>query len=995
MNTGRDLRSENDQDVSGAMIRPAMSGITTALRRALTVAAAVALFASSISAQENAGIVGQVKDSSGGVLPGVTVTVTGPTLQVPSMNAVTESNGEYRITPLPIGTYNVEYALQGFQTVRREGVRLTVGFTAKLDVVMPVGGVAETITVSGASPVIDVMSTTTNTRITRETIELLPSSRNSAVSLLAQAPGVRTVRDVGGSSLNALPTYRVFGQAGEPYSTLEGVWTNSLVSTGGSGNYWDYMSVEEASVRTIGNTAEVPTRGIALSAVIKSGSNQFHSTVLGTLSGKQFQSDNLDDGLRAAGITSGDNVDKRFSYSGDLGGRIVRDKLWFYASARHQRNDRSPLNTFLPDGSPAVAVGKSTYVTGKVSYQLSSSNRLILFYTRNTKLDGNKFDQFTPYGDRGGTTVLSPVRKAEWQKTWGNSVLTTAQVGHWKFKAIDWTYAPRNAVTTLDQRTLMKSGPDVLGGLGEDVKSPRTHARATLGWYRSDLFAGNHDFKFGVDYADAPLSRGYPLQPLDQTTGAPEGAYSSWVYNYQLIYQTGVPTFLNVYNFPNVPLVVSHYLSAYAQDSWTIARRLSLNLGLRYAHDDGFIPASCREAALPPAHVAFPAACYPKQQFNIWNTFAPRLSAAYDLVGNGKTVIKGGWGRFDHQRMHNPEMTTADPNTTTTVQYLWHDLNNDKLYQPGEVDLNVNGLDFQSQSGGSNTRVNPNEKEPRTDEFSASVEHELLPSFAVRMSAVYSRSDVYRTANILRPPDTYSVPITNRDPGPDGNVNTPDDPGTSITYWEYPGTLAGRNFEQFWLTNDPSAQQSFGSFEVAASKRFSNRWAFAASYSATKRNVPVLAGSTDSEFNSNTFSGPLNPNAEINTSDRNWESIGKISGVYRFPWDLQFSANHEYRLGYPWARQVQFRGGRTIASITLNVEPYGARRLPSSNQLDIALEKSFKTTQGHKMLVRASVFNVANSNTVLNLSRLSGVTFMRPSAIVAPRIAEMLVSYQF
>jgi hypothetical protein len=158
------------------------------IRCAVMIVVLAALTARLASAQEEGGLVGQVTDESGAVLPGVAVTVTGPALQVPSVVGVTDAHGAYRVTALPIGTYTVEYALSGFQTVRREGIRLTVGFTATVDVALKVGSLAETITVSGASPVVDVKSTTTTTQLTRETIELLPSARNGIVSLLAQAP---------------------------------------------------------------------------------------------------------------------------------------------------------------------------------------------------------------------------------------------------------------------------------------------------------------------------------------------------------------------------------------------------------------------------------------------------------------------------------------------------------------------------------------------------------------------------------------------------------------------------------------------------------------------------------------------------------------------------------------------------------------------------------------------------------------------------------------
>ena len=209
---------------------------------------------------------------------------------------------------------------------------------------------------SGASPVVDTTSTTATTQFTRETIELIPTSRNGIVSLLAQAPGVRTLRDVGGSSLNQVPTYRVFGQAGEAYSTLEGVQTSSLQASSGQANYWDYTAIEEAAVKTIGNSAEVPSRGVNLNALVKSGGNDFHSSISYNKTPVSTQADNIDDKLRAQGIGTGNAIADRHSMSADLGGRIIRDKLWFYTAWRRQIDDQAPLNTFMPDGTtPAVA----------------------------------------------------------------------------------------------------------------------------------------------------------------------------------------------------------------------------------------------------------------------------------------------------------------------------------------------------------------------------------------------------------------------------------------------------------------------------------------------------------------------------------------------------------------------------------------------------------------------------------------------------------------
>ena len=155
----------------------------------------IAIFLSSVSpafsqTAAQANIIGVVTDESGAVLPGVSVTATSPSLQVGTVSAVSDGNGEYRLSNLPLGTYEVSYALDGFQTVKRSGVRLTAGFTSQLDIPLKLGSLNEAITVSGASPVVDVASSTPTTSLTRETLELIPTSRNGVQALLAQVPAL-------------------------------------------------------------------------------------------------------------------------------------------------------------------------------------------------------------------------------------------------------------------------------------------------------------------------------------------------------------------------------------------------------------------------------------------------------------------------------------------------------------------------------------------------------------------------------------------------------------------------------------------------------------------------------------------------------------------------------------------------------------------------------------------------------------------------------------
>ena len=190
-------------------------------------------------AQELSAIIGQVRDESGAILPGVTVSVTSPVLQVKQVTDVTNVQGEYRITPLPIGTYTVSYQLEGFSSMRQEGIRLDLGATVRLDITLKLGTLTETLTVSGAAPVVDVTATSASTQFTRETLELTPTSRNGAISLMVQAPGVRAPGrlDVGGGTVGDTPEFSSFGQPIESFMVMEGLVTSdSRIQTQG-GNY--------------------------------------------------------------------------------------------------------------------------------------------------------------------------------------------------------------------------------------------------------------------------------------------------------------------------------------------------------------------------------------------------------------------------------------------------------------------------------------------------------------------------------------------------------------------------------------------------------------------------------------------------------------------------------------------------------------------------------------------------------------------------------------
>jgi hypothetical protein len=295
---------------------------------------------------------------------------------------------------------------------------------------------------------------------------------------------------------------------------------------------------------------------------------------------------------------------------------------------------------------------------------------------------------------------------------------------------------------------------------------------------------------------------------------------------------------------------------------------------------------------------------------------------------------------------------------------------------------------------------NPNEKQPKTDEFSLTFERELMANWAVRVSGIYSRNfNQQRLAEINRPPEAYNIPITNPDPGPDGRVGSADDPGTFVTYYDYPASLAGRRFAGTMLVNDPRADQTFKTIEVGGTKRISQGWQINASYSATKVNMPFTCGPT----NLLTARCPLNPNIDFNAANRTWERTGKLSGAYTFPYEIIASANFEHRTSAPQARQVLFTGGRQIRSIVMNVEPLGTFSLPDTNLLDVRTAKRFALGGGRSLEVRMDIFNAMNVNTIKQRVARSGADFLRPftgeaaaaTVIILPRIVQLGASFSF
>jgi hypothetical protein len=340
---------------------------------------------------------------------------------------------------------------------------------------------------------------------------------------------------------------------------------------------------------------------------------------------------------------------------------------------------------------------------------------------------------------------------------------------------------------------------------------------------------------------------------------------------------------------------------------------------------------------------------------------------------------------------------TYNANATANALFRWHDRNGDTLYQPGEVDLNPNGLDIINITSASTSVRNPNLKQPRTWEGTASFERELAPNLGFRTMYVYRRLAGYLAdpgPNILRPYDVYSIPITRRDPGPDGILGTADD-GAPVTFFDYQPAYRGAAFVANQVSNYPNDDR-FHSVEFTLTKRTSGRWSAQASGFVVKNHRWLARTDTVARLCSC-------PNDAFFPLDDTWNWASIVTGSYRLPGDVLLSAFLQAKTGVLGQRTNIFRmadpdRGRPIAqlnTVTLRLEPYGARSLAAIDILNLRAGREFALAAGMRVGIDLDVFNVLNSNAPTSATFASGPTFGYATAVLPARIARVGARLRF
>ena len=647
------------------------------------------LFAAAAGAQESSsGIAGVVKDTSGAVLPGVTVEASSPALIEKVRTVVTDSEGQYKIVDLRVGTYTVTFSLAGFSTFKREGIELSAGFTATVNADMKVGTLEETVTVTGQSPLVDTQNARQRTTVSAKVLDELPSAAKGLSALVVLTAGMVGAADVGGSAgpygnqnFNAggggqngngggSPTYGrgIHGKAGGRV-LFDGLRINSWDAGTGttSGYIVNSLSTQEMLVETGGVSAESASGGVMMNSIPRDGGNRFSGSLEGVFNNDKMQGDNITPALQARLLTAAPKYLQNHDFGGSLGGPILNDKLWFYTSQRwwglraaagrhlRQRDAAHALLHAGPDpargrGSalplPQRAVDVAGVAQGQVHLLRRSREGLSELPA------GQSAESARSAGGHAGYKPL--LFQGTWSSPRTNKLLFEAGVS-----TLDSTYAiyPPDGVlwtdaTITEQSTGLIYGAENRGGSPQPVNEQRiTAERASMSY-----ITGSHAFKVGFQVIE-----GWHLQDNTPINNG-DVAYT---------FNNQKPGSLTQYLDPVTRRMrLKADLGIYAQDQWTL-KRLTINAGLRFDYFNSFVP----EQHVPAGRFVVARDFAQIDHVPLWTDLNPRVGVAYDLFGTGKTALKMSLARYVSQT--GTDVAVANnpigANSVNNITRTWND----------------------------------------------------------------------------------------------------------------------------------------------------------------------------------------------------------------------------------------------------------------------------------------------------------------------------------
>ncbi len=1007
---------------------------------ALFAALALIVGSSSASAQSQTGeIFGKVTDSSGAVLPGVTVTLTGPSLLQPQV-ATTSETGSFQFPRLNVGIYTVKFELTGFRTVVREGIEVTVGFSANVSTQLGVSNVQETVTVTGESPIVDTRQTGTKQTFTLEQLQQIPSARDPWV-ILQQTAGIAMDREnIGGNMSGQQSNY--ISRGGNTFNnkwSLDGVDITDMNATGASPTYYDFDAFQEMTINTGGVDVTQQTGGVGVNLVTKSGTDRFHGSGRVYDTNDRFESQNITDAQRALGATSGNPIQDVKDFGTEMGGPIKRGKAWMWGSygkqdikvgvigfyqpsAECQTIKAAPLTHPIEDVNKCLNTDRTTIRTTnlKGEVQLFKGNKLSLFnlFSLKERNARNASDTTPPESTVRQAAVPGTYGFKNW---WNVGPNPTFKVGdQWVVSdrlLVDAQYAHVGNNFILDYHTddLVdvqpffviagsingRSTPD--GSHSVNVR-PTNQVTLNANYFVPGWIFGDHALKVGGYYKNA-LAFTYQHTPGNAVARFPTLAMSTDPNDCSDV-GAGCQLQLTRDGQSQYYLVNN---AAYAQDTITHGRA-TVQLGLRYDYNhDTVLDASVGSNPFRPdwlPAVTFPGAD-PGVKFNDWS---PRVGFTYDLSGNGKTIAKANYAMYFGQVGTGGVAGQLNPVTRVSARYRWVDLDHDKFVDGNEIVNAAGGPAAVTDTLVTPTgnwsptnptavttanKVDPNLKNDRTREFIVGVDREIGRGFAAGISYIWRKYDRFNwtpafangngTGALIATDGSqyHQVSATTADYGdcPAG-ATCP-----TITYF-----VPDLSVPSTTLLTNQNYRRDFNGVEMTARKRMSNRWMMNTSF--TYNSTLVHYGA------SNAYQDPTNISLrEGNQYDYltsgsglgnvyvNAKWLFKLSGMYQLPYAVNVSAFYNARQGYPFERFVRTatrpNNGGTVDVL---LDPVGENRLPNFQNVDFHVERPITFMSAH-LVPSLDVFNVGNFNTIQALQRQQNSTIANQiSSVVAPRV---------
>lgn len=667
-------------------------------------------------------LAGVVRDGTGAVLPGVTVEAASPVLIEKARTTVTDGSGQYRVIDLRPGSYRITYTLAGFTTVVRDGVELTGNAVVTANVEMRVSGVAETITVSGEAPVVDIQSTTRQQVLSKEDIDVLPTGRNYT-SLGFLLPGVNvSLRDVGGASGDTMAQLTIHGSRASDQRIMQnGVNTMTLQTNGDQGiavanpGMASEVTIDLASV-----SAEYGQGGVRINYIPRDGGNRFSGSTFLTFASESTQAENLTDDLRTRGLPTPNAIKQNYDFNPSLGGPLKRDRLWFFFTGRVMRADQYPggsfvdLNGFNPNAynvdfgaTPRRAYSQSLWQDAQIrlTAQATPRNKVAFTWDQQTRCScltgpgsqgwGVMSATVTP---EAATNMRSPTQRLlhfEWSSPATNNLLLE---GAGVYRTERWAFSPPNPEWSPDFITPAEEAVRNSGALIPvlDLSNGRFSHGNFIGY--NDHWVANAFVRASASY----LVRGHQLKAgFSNSFGYLDARqYDFSPYSF-FINLPGAPPFIRIINQKATPLTAisdqDYDLGIFVQDRWT-AGRATMNLGLRYDAFKATAPAQVLRGQTPLTPLRGDIA-FPETPLAHWQDVTPRFGLTYDLTGDGKTALKVSVNKYVEGMAvgslvgltaggNGPHPVSSLVNSTSRI---WQDLNFDFVPQCDLTNLGANG----------------------------------------------------------------------------------------------------------------------------------------------------------------------------------------------------------------------------------------------------------------------------------------------------------------